>query len=214
MKENMVNIRSSKDYSKNFEVAKNFHLASASSEKLYNPDELVTIYFPGYFIELKKGDPSIPAEQEKAKIAMFREATLSVVDVGSMSEIAKEIFGDTTEASIELPAEIEYTLSSWLQVSNDQSAESLSSGAVKDLLGNTDAYKNKLSNIAWKAEAVKNHPALNLSQDVKDYLESKGIDLALIRSPKFLSSTSEKGLKGLISLLNKYQQEIKSKKTD
>ena len=179
-----------------------------------DPRKVVTIYFPGYFLELKEGDPSIPYEQEQAKIARFYEAILSMASVDSMANAAKEIFGEDLDGvdEIELPPEVEYTLTSWLDVSNEQSSESLSSGAVKELLGGTEAYKTKLRNIAWKAEGIKNHPVFNLSPEVKDYLESKGLDLALIQSPAFLASTSEKDLKQLIRNLNKYQEEIKLKK--
>jgi hypothetical protein len=88
---------------------------------------------------LKEGDPSIPYEQEQAKKARFYEAILSMVSVDSMANAAKEIFGEDLDGvgEIELPPEVEYTLTSWLEVSDEQSSESLSTGVVKELLGKT-----------------------------------------------------------------------------
>ncbi|NQY79870.1 MAG: hypothetical protein HRT47_06115 [Candidatus Caenarcaniphilales bacterium] len=181
-----------------------------------DPSEVVTIYFPGYFMELAKDHPDTPYYQEQAKIARFYEAILATSSVDSMANAAEDIFGENAEmvGEIELPPEVEYVLASWLAVSEDQSSESLKGGAVEELIGKTEAYKTKLRNIAWKEEAIKNHPIFNLSPEVKDYLETKGIDIALIQSPGFLGASSEKDLKQLIGSLNKYQEEFKLKKDE
>lgn len=198
-------------------------IISPAIEKTQTKKNLFTLFKAGRLLDfLKKIEVRFPAytayaysEEEAeqlrkdAKIAEYYDRVLSTCSAASCGEIAKSIWGENKDQSgnIKLPPEIESSIATAMEADNKLTEHDLN-GALKDVMGRSSAYQNKLRQMKAAQKQLLGNPAQFYGKEVKEILVADGFNHDLFNTPSELGKLDM----GQLSSLNGKLDELKKAK--
>ena len=168
----------------------------------------IEVRFPAYTAYAYSEDEAKEL-REQAKIAEYYDRVLSTCSAASYGEIAKSIWGENKDQSgnISLPPEIESSIATAMEADNKLTEHDLN-GALKDTMGRSSAYQDKLRQIKAAQKQVLDNPAQFYRQEVKEILVAAGFHPDLFNTPSELGKLDM----GQLSSLNGKLDELKKAK--
>lgn len=168
----------------------------------------IEVNFPNYMAYAYSEDEAKEL-REQAKIAEYYDRVLSTCSATSCGEIAKSIWGENKDQSgnISLPPEIESSIATAMEADNKLTEHDLN-GALKDTMGLSSAYQNKLRQIKASQKKVLDNPAQFYRQEVKEILVAAGFHPDLFNTPSELAKLDI----GQLSSLNARFDDLKKAK--
>ena len=166
----------------------------------------IEVKFPNYMAYAYSEDEAKEL-REQAKIAEYYDRVLSTCSAASCGEIAKSIWGENQDQSgnIILPPEIESSIASEIEADNKLTKHDLN-GALKDVMGHSSAYKDKLRQIETAQKQLLSNPALFYGKEVKEILVADGFHPDLFNTPSELDKLDMGQLSSLNSKLNELKK--------
>jgi hypothetical protein len=126
----------------------------------------IEVRFPNYMAYAYSEDEAKEL-REQAKIAEYYDRVLSTCSAASCGEIAKSIWGENK--NISLPPEIESSIATAIVADSTLTEHDLN-GALKDTMGLSSAYQNKLRQIKASQKQVLDNLAQFYGKEVKEIL--------------------------------------------
>jgi hypothetical protein len=168
----------------------------------------IEVRFPAYTAYAYSEEEAEQLRKE-AKIAEYYDRVLSTCSATSCGEIAKSIWGENKDQSgnISLPPEIESSLATAMEADNKLTEHDLN-GALKDVMGRSSAYQDKLRQIKAAQKQLLGNPALFYGKEVKEILVADGFHPDLFNTPSELANLDM----GQLSSLNGKLDELKKAK--
>ena len=171
----------------------------------------IEVRFPAYTAYAYSEDEAKEL-REQAKIAKYYDRVLSTCSATSSGEIAKSIWGENKDQSgnISLPPEIESSIATAMEADNKLTEHDLN-GALKDTMGLSSAYQNKLRQIKASQKQVLDNPAQFYGKEVKEILVAAGFHPDLFNTPSELANLDLgqlNSLNGKLGALKKAKNKI------
>jgi hypothetical protein len=144
--------------------------ASFKAEGLLDFLKKIEVRFPAYTAYAYSEEEAEQLRKE-AKIAEYYDRVLSTCSATSCGEIAKSIWGENKDQSgnISLPSEVENNIATAIVADNTLTEHDLN-GALKDVMGRSSAYQDKLRQIKAAQKQVLDNPAQFYGKEVKEIL--------------------------------------------
>jgi hypothetical protein len=144
--------------------------ASLKAEGLLDFLKKIEVRFPNYMAYAYSEDEAKEL-REQAKIAEYYDRVLSTCSATSYGEIAKSIWGENKDQSgnISLPPEIESSIATAIVADNKLTEHDLN-GALKDVMGRSSVYQDKLRQIKVAQKQVLDNLAQFYGKEVKEIL--------------------------------------------
>jgi hypothetical protein len=182
--------------------------ASFKAEGLLDFLKKIEVRFPNYMAYAYSEDEAKEL-REQAKIAEYYDRVLSTCSATSCGEIAKSIWGENKDrlGNISLPSEIESSIATAMEADNKLTEHDLN-GTLKDTIGLSSAYQNKLRQIKTAQKQVLDNPAQFYGKEVKEILVADGFNPDLFNTPGELANLDL----GQLSSLNGKLDELKKAK--
>lgn len=170
--------------------------------------KIIEVKFPNYMAYAYSEDEAKEL-REQAKIAEYYDRVLSTCSATSCGEIAKSIWGENKDQSgnISLPPEIESSIATAIEADNKLTEHDLN-GDLKDVMGRSSAYQDKLRQIKAAQKQVLDNPAQFYGQEVKEILVAAGFHPDLFNTPSELANLDL----GQLSSLNAQFDDLKKAK--
>jgi hypothetical protein len=168
----------------------------------------IEVRFPAYTAYAYSEEEAEQLRKE-AKIAEYYDRVLSTCSAASCGEIAKSIWGENKDqlGNISLPPEIESSIATAMEADNKLTEHDLN-GALKDTMGRSSAYQDKLRQIKAAQKQVLDNPAQFYGKEVKEILVADGFHPNLFNTPGELGKLDM----GQLSSLNGKLDELKKAK--
>jgi hypothetical protein len=144
--------------------------ASFKPEGLLDFLKKIEVRFPNYMAYAYSEDEAKEL-REQAKIAEYYDRVLSTCSATSCGAIAKSIWGENKDrlGNISLPSEIESSIATAMEADNKLTEHDLN-GALKDTIGLSPAYQNKLRQVKVAQKQVLDNLAQFYGKEVKEIL--------------------------------------------
>jgi hypothetical protein len=168
----------------------------------------IEVRFPAYTAYAYSEEEAEQLRKE-AKIAEYYDRVLSTCSAASSGEIAKSIWGENQDQSgnISLPPEIESSIATAMEADNKLTEHDLND-ALKDTMGRSSAYQDKLRQIKAAQKQLLGNPAQFYGKEVKEILIADGFHPDLFNTPSELANLDL----GQLSSLNGKLDELKKVK--
>jgi|688.fasta_scaffold00064_5 hypothetical protein len=171
----------------------------------------IEVRFPAYTAYAYSEEEAEQLRKE-AKIAEYYDRVLSTCSAASSGEIAKSIWGENKDqlGNISLPPEIESSIATAMEADNKLTEHDLN-GALKDTMGLSSAYQNKLRQIKAAQKQVLGNPAQFYGKEVKEILIADGFHPDLFNTPSELANLDLgqlNSLNGKLGALKKAKNKI------
>jgi hypothetical protein len=171
----------------------------------------IEVRFPGY-TAYAYNEEEAKELREQAKIAEYYDRVLSTCSATFCGEIAKSIWGENKDqlGNITLPPEIKSSITTAMEADNKLTEHGLN-GALKDVVGGSSAYQDKLRQIKTAQNKLLDNPAQFYGKEVKEILVATGFHPDLFNTANELGKLNLgqiNSLNGQLNALKKAKNKI------